>query len=179
MARAVVEANKNGSYLSTPSTREYEQSLERAQKDESKDPQDRRYILLPSRDNFRMSGEENSEVLQATLRDKAIEYLGLNGKPINFYLVNKAIVDAQKGTILTPLWFGCLDDDSDFVGSDRYAYGGNGRARGVKNVVLARDHMKQVSERKVEVYTPLQVKRALAELGFLGLEKMLLEKLKR
>ncbi len=75
--------------------------------------------------------DENWEIAEFALKDKAREYFDINKNPITLYLVDKNIVDKQSGTLLTQLWFGFLDYRSDFYGNYRYLDDGSG-ARGVK-----------------------------------------------
>ena len=66
---------------------------------------ERDVIVLPSREQFTISDKENWEVYQAVLKDQAKPYFELDG-PINVSPVGANTVDAQKGTLLTALWFG-------------------------------------------------------------------------
>ena len=129
LARLVVEANRQGNYFYTDSTREYKNSLRQAQKDSSKKPKERNVILLPSKDPFVISDKENWKIYEAIFKDQAIDYFELNG-PIPIEPVNKDFVDSYDGTLLTLMWFRNLDDRSELDGNFRPLYGG-GRLRGV------------------------------------------------
>ena len=104
--------------------------LFRSQKDKNKDPMDRSVIILPSRNNFRISCKENKEISEAILKDQAEPYFELNNGPITVYPVSSETVDKQNGTILTQLWFGNLVSGSAFDGY-RFLVIGN-RVRGVR-----------------------------------------------
>lgn len=120
LAKLAVEANDRpilDPYFHTKSTREYEDSLEQAEKDKSKEPAERNVIVLPSRSEFTMSEGENWEVYQAIFKDQANPYFELNG-PITVNLVDSKTVDSLDGTILTQLLFRGLDFKSYFEGGD-------------------------------------------------------------
>jgi hypothetical protein len=129
LAKLAVEANSAGNYFHTDSTKEYRDSLEQAEKDNSKEPVKRNVIVLPSRSEFTMSDKQNWEIYQAILKDQAKPYFELNG-PIEVYPLDEKIVDVQDGTILTHLWFWGLDGGSGFGGCDGGLCDGSG-ARGV------------------------------------------------
>jgi len=119
LAKQAVEANRNSDYFSTDSTKEYELSRKQAEKDKNKDPMDRSVIILPSRDNFKISYKENKESSKAILKDQAEPYFELNNGPITVYPASTKIVDNQNGTILTQLWFRSLGFGSGFGGLGR------------------------------------------------------------
>ena len=116
LAKLAVEANRADHYLSTGSTKEYEESLRQAEQDKNKSPAERSVIVLPSRDKFTITDKEHWEVLKTILKDQAEQYFNLNG-PITVYPIPKDVVDAQNGTILNYMWFSNLDNRSDFNGN--------------------------------------------------------------
>ena len=120
-----------GNYFHTDSTKEYENSLRQAEKEEKqgKKPSKRSVVVLPSRDKFEISDKANWNIYEFTLKDQAKKYFELNG-PITVNLIDKDIVDPQDGTILTQMWFRNLDNLSGFSGNYRDLYDVN-RARGV------------------------------------------------
>lgn len=139
LAKQVVDANSQGKYYCTDSTKKYETKRKLADKEEKqgKSPQERTAIALP-RDSFGMTLTENRQQLDFILQDTGEQYFELNGKVlINFYPIDKKVVDGNSpnlltnanGTIVVPyLWFGCLDYGSGLYGRYAYYYG---RARGV------------------------------------------------
>ena len=132
LARQAVEANRDNKYFSTQSTKEYEQSLTQAEKEKDREPWKKQILVLPSRDNFDITPEENFEVLQFLARNPKLaeDYFKFHGShPITTYLVDKNTVDAQDGTLETQLWFGRLDYGSGFSGGGGLYYDNN--ARGV------------------------------------------------
>ncbi|MEK6861859.1 MAG: hypothetical protein AABY07_07885 [Nanoarchaeota archaeon] len=131
LAKLATEANREGNYFSTESIREYEQSLKQAEKDKNKEPAKRNTIVLPSRNEFRITDKENWEVLETVLKDQAKPYFEFNG-PIVVYPVPPETIDTQEGTLLTQLWFGSLDDRSYFSGVSRNLDYGNW-VRGVRD----------------------------------------------
>ena len=102
LARLAVEANRQERYFCTDSAREYEDSLKQAEKDRSKEPKDRNVIILPSRNPFEISDEENWDVFESISKDQARAYFKLNGSIIIFP-VNTSYVDSQNGTLLTQM----------------------------------------------------------------------------
>jgi len=153
-AKLVVEANRQGNYFHTSSTKEYEDSLKQAEIDKNKEPIKRNVIILPSRTQFTISDKENWGIYQAILKDQAKQYFELNG-PIDIYPIDTSDVDSQNGTILTPLWFGSLDSRSELLGYGRSADYYNDRARGVLEGSGEATSPK-ISERAP--YTPRQIK---------------------
>jgi len=122
LARQAVEANRDNKYFSTQSTKEYEQSLTQAEKEKDREPWKKQILVLPSRDNFDITPEENFEVLQFLARNPKLaeDYFKFHGShPITTYLVDKNTVDAQDGTLETQLWFDGLGDRSVFSGDVR------------------------------------------------------------
>jgi hypothetical protein len=171
LAKQAVEANINGNYFSTDSTKEYELSLKQAQKDKNKDPIERNVIILPSRNNFRISGKENREISEAILKDQAEPYFELNNSPITVYPVSSETVDNQNGTILTQLWFRNLGGGSGFLGSGRYL-GGDSVARGVR--------LERETQKISEGYTTKQISKILKKEGITGdLERRIISNLKQ
>jgi len=116
LAKLSVRANKSGNYFNTNSTRMYEESLKQAERDKNKKPVDRNVILLPSRGPFVMNLEENLETLESILKEQAKPYFEFNGA-INFYPVDKDIIDSQNGTLLTGMWFRSIGGKSGLYGS--------------------------------------------------------------
>ena len=170
LAKQAVEANRNGNYFSTDSTKEYELSLKQAQKDKNKDPMDRSVIILPSRNNFRISCKENKEISEAILKDQAEPYFELNNGPITVYPVSSETVDKQNGTILTQLWFGNLVSGSAFDGY-RFLVISN-RVRGVR--------LEHETQKISEGYTTKQISKILKKEGITGdLERRILSNLKQ
>lgn len=129
LAKQAVRANRNAKYFHTSTTKEYEDSLKQAEKDRNKDPIDRNFIVLPSREAFRISDKENWEIYEVALKDQAKPYFNYNG-PIIVYPIFKGEVDEQPGTILNVLWFRALGGASLFYGFSR-SLNDDDRARGV------------------------------------------------
>lgn len=159
LAKQAVEANRNGKYFHLDTTKEYEKSLEQAEKDKSKAPSKRRAIILPSRGSFVVTPSENQKVLEFLLKDQAKKYFELNGsKSITFYPVDKNTVDAQDGTLLTQMWFGSLDSRSVLDGLIwNLSYYLN-RARGVQKSGVA---TQKKSSKETKPYTSRQLNKNL------------------
>ena len=129
MAERAVKANRNNQYFATENTEIYDEYAKIAEKDKSKNPSERRALILPSKKRYIIS--PNSEEAQALFKDTGKKYFETfckNG--INFYPVDKDFVNKQKGSLVEFLWFGHPDYDSDLLGSDRDLDCGN-RAFGV------------------------------------------------
>jgi hypothetical protein len=114
LAVRAAKANRAGNYFYVDSNN-YKESLSLATKDKNKDPIKRNVIILPSRDSFTMSPEENWETFESILKDQAIPYFEFNGS-INVYPIDKEIVDTRNGTILSGLWFRSIGGRSGFYG---------------------------------------------------------------
>jgi len=115
LAKLASKVNRAGNYFHTDSTKNYEESLKQAEEDKNKEPIKRKVIILPSRSSFAMSPEENWEIFESILKDQAKPYFEFTG-PINVCPVEKNIVDAQDGTILTGLWFRSIGGRSGLYG---------------------------------------------------------------
>ena len=140
LAKLAVEANRQERYFCTDSAREYEDSLKQAEKDRSKEPKDRNVIILPSRNPFEISDEENWDVFESISKDQARAYFELNGSIIIFP-VNTSYVDSQNGTLLTQMQFGYLVLKS--VLGDGRSLGGVNQLRGVKETSEAGSQKRQ------------------------------------
>ncbi len=114
LAKQAVEANSQGRYFFSES-KFYEESAKQAEHDKNESPEKRKVLILPSKTNFKITSQNNMEVLEFLLRSKqfAKEYYNFNGsKPITTYLVEPKYVDAQDGTLMTQLWLYRLDAGS-------------------------------------------------------------------
>lgn len=124
LAKRAVESNSHSKCFCTKTLLEYEDSLNQAEKDKDKDPEKRQVIILPSRENFRITYNQNWEVLQAILKDMAKPYFdrfsGLRGERnyIEIFLNPKDKVDNQDGTLLTQMVFGNYGIDRSCFFSD-------------------------------------------------------------
>ena len=122
LARQATEANRQGKYFSTDDLEIYEKLAQQAEQEqkEGKPPEKTNVLILPSRDSFNISRNENWEVLQGVLKDQAKSYFNFNARDkIRTYLVDKSVVDSQDGTVLTQLWLCNLGVNSDLSGDGR------------------------------------------------------------
>ena len=119
LARKAVESNKDHQYFSTY-LKLYEKHYKQAKQEEKeKEPEKRKILILPSRDTFTFS--KNEDVAKALFRD--VDYFSfINKNSIKFDLINKDLIDNQKKTILTQIWLCSLDDDSGVGGGSRSLY---------------------------------------------------------
>ena len=118
MAEQAVEANRNNQYFTTNDTEIYDKYAKIAEKDKSKEPEERMALMLPSKENYLI--KPNSEEAQALFKDTGKEYFKTfckNG--INFYPVDKDFVNRQKGSLVGYLWFRHPGDVSDLDGNGR------------------------------------------------------------
>ncbi len=158
LARKAVEENRNSRYFSTEDLALYEKHFKQAEKDKNKAPEERRVLILPSRETFDISLDQNSDILKGVFGDLAEDYLNFTGRDsLRTYLVDSETVDKQKGTLATQLWLGGLS------GGGRSVLGG-GRGlyydlsvRGVQSKPA-----KQVRAQKSKpIYTTKQVDSAI------------------
>ena len=129
MAEQAVEANRNNQYFTTNDTEIYDKYAKIAEKDKSKEPEERMALMLPSKENYLI--KPNSEEAQALFKDTGEEYFETfckNG--INFYPLDKNFINKQKGSLVEYLWFGHPVSGSDLYGDDR-SLGSDNRAFGV------------------------------------------------
>jgi hypothetical protein len=134
LAEQATQANRNGKYFVTENEKMYENLAKLAEKDQSRKPEKRRAIILPSRSPFKISPTQNPEVFANILGKAGKEYLSFLGfDSLTVYPVDSNTVDAQTGTILTQEWLAWLDGNSIVDGSDWYlSY--SGTVRGVQSV---------------------------------------------
>jgi len=158
LARKAVEANRNGRYFSTENQALYEKFHKQAEKDKSKAPDERRVLILPSRESFDISSNQNQEVLNVVFKDLAEDYMNFTGlDSLRTYLVDSETVDDQKGTLATQLWLGglALGTRSGLGGGRGLDY--DGGVRGVRSKPA-----KQVRTQKTKpIYTAKQVDSAI------------------
>jgi len=164
LARQAVEANRQGRHFATNSLDQYAQSLAIAKEDESKDPKDRRAIILPSDTNFITSLERSPEVLQFLLQDQAEQYFRFNCEdPMNVYLVDRNTVPSKEGTTLTQLWFRYLGSRSGLNGNDRNLNCDDG-SRGVRDgtssdvTALSQKNLEDLIQNSITTGEPLTFK---------------------
>ena len=169
-ARAAVNANQRGERYAL-TTEAFNAYQAQANKDSAKAPAKRNVMILPSRNTFTITPEQNVDVLEFSAGPKqAREYLKrLNGAGINalnFYMLNAKDVDAQKAPFVQQAWFRGLADGSDLGGCDlglRCDYG----AFGVRSSTAseARAHESKGTStgdvKSERPYTPRQVRKAL------------------
>ncbi|MDP2925397.1 MAG: hypothetical protein Q8N99_03430 [Nanoarchaeota archaeon] len=131
LARKATQTNRTGYYFSIQDTQIYDRAMVQAEKDKSEEPEKRKVLILPSREDFAISRTKNFELLQGLLKDQTEKYLNFNEQNILVYSIGKDIVDKQSGTLLTQLWFSSLDYRSELVGYSRNLSDPN-RMRGVR-----------------------------------------------
>jgi len=116
---------------------------------------------------YAFGGEKKAENYGEFLREAGI-------KKMPVYAVNKSHVDKQGKPFVRQMWFWYLGDRS-LLGGDGWGLDGGGRLRGVKMGAEGTAPKIQGAER----YSPEVISKALNELGFSGLEKTLLTKLRQ
>jgi len=162
LAKKVTRANRNGRYFVIDNAEMYEVHAKLAKDDENKKPEKRRAIVLPSRDSFQISATENPEVF-ANIFGKAgkkyLEFLGF--EHLTVCLVDKGIVDAQNGTILTQEWLARLDCGSNVNGDGRGLTFGC-TVRGVQ--LVTGEASSQKPSKLVQPYTTKDLRAAKKEL---------------
>ncbi|MCX6741818.1 MAG: hypothetical protein NTX24_01420 [Candidatus Pacearchaeota archaeon] len=122
LAKEAVQANALGKYLSTSDTKIYDEHLNVAEQEQKqgKSPEERSVLILPERDKFVISPTQNQETFDGILGSEGAKYLDhLKRNGLTVYPVDKNIVDAQVGTILTQSWFRSLGRESVLVGYGR------------------------------------------------------------
>ena len=118
MAEQAVKANRNGKYFVTKDTEVYDIYAKIAEKDKSKNPSERRALILSSKEIYLI--KPNSEEAQALFKDTRKEYFETfckNG--INFYPLDKNFINKQKGSLVEYLWFRHPGGGSGLVGDSR------------------------------------------------------------
>ena len=121
MAEQAVKANRNGKYFVAKDTEVYDIYAKIAEKDKSKNPSERRALILSSKEIYLI--KPNSEEAQALFKDTRKEYFETfckNG--INFYPVSKDFVNSKKGSLVEYLWFERPDYVSVLFGNCRDLY---------------------------------------------------------
>lgn len=169
MAEQAVQTNRQRKYFSTSDLEVYEQLRSQAEEDTNVAPEKRKVIILPERSDFNVA--RTSDVAKGLLRDQAEAYFDfINQENVRMYLVDSSTVDAQKGTLLTQLWFYGLDDWSG-LGGDR-VLGYDCRVRGVNASAEG------TAPQNLDVYTQ-RVRQALNRIGLGGqVEKLVIDALK-
>lgn len=184
LAEKAVEANRNGSVFHVKEI--YEDSLKTAKReDKDRIPLAKRTaLILPSRKTFVITPKQYFELLEFSAGTKqGRTYLENFGKAkineLQFILPDVDFVDAQKAPFVQQSWLNDLAYRSDLNGDSRglvdhsYAFG----VFSVSERVSASKH--KISEGKnSDTYTEKQIRKVLEELGFSGLEKFMLEKLR-
>ncbi len=148
LAKRLVEANFQGKYHSTSTSKAYDWVRKKADKEEQAgiDPAKRTAIVLPSRTSFVMSPDNNAEYYAFVFEDMADSdeqtgrqsYFQLNKGAINFYPIGVSIVDGEKPNLLTAqngsipncVWLGSFGGRSN-LGGDRVAGDCGDGSRGV------------------------------------------------
>jgi len=132
LAKQAVQANREGRYFSTQDGKMYEKFAKLAEQGKNQEPEKRKAFYLPKA-NCTLTKEDAdfNNILRSLFKgEKAVDnYLEFNGQGIPLYVVDPSTVKAQKGTLLTQLWFRDLDSGSGLDGSG-YLYDDDG-VRGV------------------------------------------------
>lgn len=121
LAKLAVEANRSGRYFLIEDTKLYDGLREKAEQDKKRKitPVKRRAFILPSREKFYVSPDENSDVFEAIFGkngDKYLKFLGL--ERITVHPVPASEVDKFSGSTLTQEWLRVLGTRSHVVGHD-------------------------------------------------------------
>lgn len=168
LARKLTEANRQGNYFDTGSSKAYDLARKIADKEEKsgKAAEERIAILCPSRDKFGMSPTENSTVLEFVFEDTAQEYFERNGSnQIAFYPIDSLVVDRAQGAIQNYLWFDGLGGRSELDGNSRFA---NYVDCGARGVLAVPTKAKGSAGWGSETYTPRRIRDAMERTGFSG-----------
>ncbi|MEK6859018.1 MAG: hypothetical protein AABX53_03870 [Nanoarchaeota archaeon] len=175
-----VEANRNGRYLDTQDGVLYDEVRRLVDEDASRDPHDRRAMLLPADKAFPLSPQKNPELFAMALGKNGAAYLDMIGQDsVTFYPIEQGTLKDYAASVPTQLWFrghgGVVQ--SELFGNFRGLDCGD-RVRGVRNVSVAEGHAREgsVGTQNSELYTSAQVRNALREL-LPGLEAQLFERL--
>jgi hypothetical protein len=150
-----------------------------AEQDTSRDPKDRRAMLLPSDQEFLVSPTQNPEFFAFLGLNQ--DYLGFIKKDsLTFFPISQKILASYKGTVPTQLWFGGLDGEkSNLIGYCSLLYY-DGRIRGVRQVgTEGASAAQKIEASGSELYDSQRIGQALKELGFSGLEAQLMKQLGR
>ena len=154
MAKQAVDAHRNNKYFFTEDGSLYEKFHKIAEKDKSKSPEKRRAVIFPIRDTYRLQkGNNISETLFQDTEDDYFNEFVKNG--LTFYLINKEIVDSQKGTLVNYLWFDSPDSESDLDGNGRILNYGS-RAFGVSR---SRGHAEGVAHEKLKKISNINLEK--------------------
>ena len=170
-----VQDHKSGKWYTEDSA--YERVYNLTEKDKSKEPEKRRAIILPSRQTFQLT--QDSDIAKFLFQDIRERYFDevLEGKQPNFYLISSKDVDDLDSDIVNYLCFYSVGNDSSFNGNNRYlGYGGGGF--GVSQAAKGSAAARKKSGQEVRAYTLKEISLALTQLGFSGLEDLLMNKLK-
>ncbi len=181
MAEKAVQAHRNNNYHVFDKSI-YGKWEKIAQNDKTKNPESRRAIFLPERNNYKIhkDSDEARFLFQDTRKDYFKEFV--SGDSIKSWQIDPKTVDSQNGTIVNYLWF-----DSVVVGSDldfRYRFlSGSSRAFGVLKKASEAGSKKNLSYRQMELNRIKKLINGIKEgrLGTSKLEKVaeFLEKLKK
>ena len=173
LAKQAVQANREGRYFSTQDGKMYEKFAKLAEQGKNQEPEKRKAFYLPKA-NCTLTKEDAdfNNILRSLFKgEKAVDnYLEFNGQGIPLYVVDPSTVKAQKGTLLTQLWFGDLGYRSVLNG-DRDLYCGSG-VRGVP------DSAEGTAAKNSEVYSPAQISAVLKTKGLTGIERILIDGLR-
>jgi len=104
IAKQAVETHRNNNYFVTQDTEVYDKYAKIAEADKSKEPEERRAIVLPEKRDYII--KPDTEEARALFRDTQKEYLKMfapNG--VAFRPTNAEFVDGQDGTTISYLWF--------------------------------------------------------------------------
>lgn len=175
-AKKATQSHRGRHYFTQP-LEIYEKVVEQAEKDSSKEPEKRKAVVLPSRQNFDV--DRDSEIARFLFQDTREEYFDefRKGNNICFYNLNQDTIDSQEGAIVNYLWFGSTDYDSVLDGDNwslRDAYRTFGVLRDGEDI-CSQKFVKQ----QVESYTPAEIRKVLKNLKISGLEKQIISQLRK
>lgn len=159
LVRQAIQANRDGRYFSTQDGEVYEKFARLAEDGKTQEPEKRKAVYLPKINcTLTKTNEDFNRILETLFKETIDDYLQFNGQGIPFYLVGQDTVKAQKGTLLTQMWFGNLGGGSGLDGS-RDLYLGC-RVRGVLSSERA-----NASEAQKVSYNPKDVNAIKKEIG--------------
>jgi len=147
----------------------YEEYSKKAEEEKEKEPEEREVLILPDEDFFYLSKKENWDVLSGLLKDKADDYLSsVNNRQISMSLTDREIIDNQKETILTQLWFSGNLLRGDYMGYRRRFFKMCGKYEGIKDPFKCKE----------KAYTLKQISKALRKEELSGIEEKLMDRLR-
>ncbi len=135
MLQKAIRANLGSRYFNTNDKELYNQFRKQAEEDNSKEPVDRRAMLMPSDKPFPLSPQHNPELFTMTFGKNGQTYLTFAGQDeVTFYPIPQEALKQYLGTVPTQAWFGGVVIRSDLGSVCHLGFGGVGLGLGVRGV---------------------------------------------